>query len=94
MKEEDLIEQLASLMDDIDLDEIGIKERIKTDIEKIRKLQTGVFGTTPPKTKVADVDIRNYTKYILRDGAILEKRELLSCLRSNILMNNKTVRIA
>ena len=91
MKEEDLIEQLASLMDSIDLDEIGIKERIKADIEKIRKLQTGVFGTTPPKTKVADVDIRNYAKYILRDGTTLEKRELLSCLRSKILMKQKTI---
>ena len=93
MKEEDLIEQLASLMDNIDLNEIGIKERIKADIEKIRKLQTGVFGTTPPKTKVADVDIRNYAKYILRDGAMLEKRELLSCLQSKILMSNKNIRI-
>ena len=91
MKEEDLIEQLASLMDNIDLDEIGIKERIKADIEKIKKLQTGVFGTKPPKTKVADVDIRNYAKYILRDGAMLEKRELLSCLRSKILMKQKTI---
>ena len=38
-------------------------------------------------------DIRNYAKYILRDGTTIEKRELLGCLRSEILLNNKQIKI-
>ena len=44
MREEDLIEQLANLMDKIDLDEIGMKEKIKAEIERHKKFQSGLLG--------------------------------------------------
>ncbi len=43
---------------------------------------------------VADIDIRNYAKYILREGAIAEKRELLACIRSKVTMANKQIALA
>jgi len=93
MREEDLIEQLAKLMDEIALDEIGMKERIKIEIERHKKFESGLLGVKGKTIKVGEVDVRNYAKYILRDGTILEKRELLACLRSKIVMNNKQIRI-
>ncbi len=93
MREENLIEQLAKLMDNIDLDEIGIKEKIKAEIERHKKFQSGLLGIKEKAVKVADIDIRNYAKYILRDGTMLEKRELLTCLRSKITMANKQIKI-
>ncbi len=93
MREEALIEQLTELMDKIHLDEIGMKERIKVEIERHKKFQSGLLRIKSKTIKVADIDIRNYAKYILRDGSILEKRELLSCLRSKILMSNKQISI-
>lgn len=94
MREEDLIEQLASLMDKIDLDEIGMKERIKIEIERHKKFQSGLLGIKGQSVKVGDVDVRNYAKYILRDGTIFEKRELLTCLQSKITMAKKEIKIA
>lgn len=93
MREEDLIEQLAGFMDTIDLDEISIKEKIKDEIERNRKFQLGLLGVKEKAIKVADIDIRNYAKYVLRDGTVLEKRELLTCLRSKITMASKQVNI-
>jgi len=93
MREEELIEQLAGFMDKINLDEIGIKEQIKAEIERHKKFQSGLLGIKEKTIKVADIDIRNYAKYILRDGTILEKRELLTCLRSKITMANKQIKI-
>ena len=93
MREENLIKQLVGLMDKIDLDEIGIKERMKAEIERHKKFQSALLGIKEKSVKVADIDIRNYAKYILRDGAILEKRELLTCLRSKITLANKQVKI-
>ena len=94
MREEDLIEQLANLMDKIDLDEIGMKERIKAEIERHKKFASGLLGMKGQSVKVGDVDMRNYAKYILREGTIFEKRELLSCLRSKLTMANKEVETA
>jgi site-specific DNA recombinase len=93
LKEESLIEQLAILMDKIDLDEIGMKERIRGEVERIRKFQDGVFGMKAPKTNTADVDIRNYAKYILRAGTVFEKRELLMNMRSKITVANKKIQL-
>lgn len=93
MREEDLIEQLAGLMDQINLDDISLKEKIKAEIARHKKFQSGLFGIKEKSIKVADIDIRNYAKYILRDGTILEKRELLTCLKSKITMANKQIKI-
>ncbi|OFZ33081.1 MAG: hypothetical protein A3D17_13095 [Bdellovibrionales bacterium RIFCSPHIGHO2_02_FULL_40_15] len=93
INEEELVEQLAGLMDKIDLDSIGMKEKIKIEIERHKKFQSGLLGIQETKVKVADVDIRNYAKYVLRDGQMHEKRELLQCLRSKIKLANKSLLI-
>lgn len=64
MREEDLIEQLANLMDNIDLNEIGIRERIKSEIERNKKFQSGLLGIKSKAIKVNDIDIRNYATLI------------------------------
>jgi hypothetical protein len=93
ISEEMLIEQLVELMDDIDLDEIGMKGKIKAEIARHKKFQSGLLGIKETKVKVADVDIRNYAKYLLREGDVHEKRELLTCLKSEIMLANKTISV-
>jgi hypothetical protein len=93
INEDELTEQLAGLMDQIDLDSIGMKERIKIEIERHKKFQSGLLGIKETKVKVIDIDIRNYAKYILREGTMLEKRELLSCLRSKVTLACKKISI-
>ena len=43
-----------------------MKERIKDEIERHKKFQSGLLGIKSRTVKVADIDIRNYAKYILR----------------------------
>lgn len=90
LNEVELIKQFEQLIDKIDIDEIGIREKIKYEVERIKKFQQGVLGVKE-KVIVKDIDIRNYAKYILREGQDLEKRELLGCLKSKILLKNKVI---
>ncbi|MBI3306001.1 hypothetical protein HYZ82_02590 [Candidatus Nomurabacteria bacterium] len=39
-----MIEQLAGLMDKIDLDEIGMKAKIKDEIERHKRFNVGILG--------------------------------------------------
>ena len=90
IREEDLIEQLANILDTISLDEIGMKDKIKTEIESHNEFQESVLGKeVREKTKIKDVDIRNYAKHILRKRPMYEKRELLSHLRSKLMLKEK-----
>ena len=90
INEEDLIEKFVTLMDQIDLDELGIKEKIKAEVERVKKFQRVIMGTRE-KIEVKDIDIRNYAKYVLKESSDPEKRELLGCLKSKIKLNNKLI---
>ena len=91
MREEKLIEDLLEIINTIHLDQIGIKEKIKQEIQRYNKFRIGILNEDESMVKIKDVDIRNYTKYILREGNIYEKRELLVNLRSRLVMKNKKI---
>lgn len=93
INEVDLIKQFEELIQKIDIDDIGIKEKIKEEVERFKKFQQVVLGIKD-KITVADVDIRNYAKYILREGRDVEKRELLSCLKSKISLKDKSISLS
>ncbi len=90
VKEDALIEQFVELMDKIDIDEIGIKEKITAEVERFKKFQRTLLGVKT-NIEVNEVDIRNYIKYLLKEGTDVERRELLGCLRSQMLLSNKKI---
>jgi DNA invertase Pin-like site-specific DNA recombinase len=90
VREEDLIEQLANVLDVVSLDEIGMKDRIKAEIESHNEFQESVLGKeVKEKIKIKEIDIRNYAKHILRKRPMHEKRELLKHLRSKLILKEK-----
>jgi hypothetical protein len=58
-----------------------------------KRFQSGLLGQKVEKVKADDIDIRNYAKYLLREGSIWEKRELLECLKSKIQLGEKKISI-
>ena len=93
INEDDLVEQLTEMMDKIEFNEIGMRKKIKEEIERHKKFQSGLLGEKESKVKVKDVEVRNYAKYILREGQMHEKRELLRCLKSRITMAQKLIEL-
>lgn len=92
LREEELLRQLLHIIDKIDVDEIGIKEKIHQEINKFRKLSYGVLGReTDFDNRPIEVDIRNYAKHVLLNGTTDEKRELLGCIRSRLEIKDKIV---
>lgn len=92
VSEPSLIEALIELMDKMDLDELGVKEKLKQEINRIDKFRIGVLGHKK-EMRNSDIDIRNYAKYLLREGTIMEKRELLSCLKSKLILKYRKVEL-
>lgn len=90
INEKDLIEELVGLLDNIDLDELGMKEKIREEISRYNSFRMGVLGVKT-KERGSDIDVRNYAKYLLRDGTLTEKRELLACLKSKLVLKDRKV---
>ena len=93
INEKDLIKQFEKLIDRIDIDETGIREKIKEEVSRFKKFQQSILGIKEEIT-VADVDMRNYAKYVLREGKNIEKRELLVNLKSTLILEDKEITIA
>ncbi|KKU54191.1 MAG: Recombinase [Parcubacteria group bacterium GW2011_GWA1_47_11] len=90
INEPSLIEELIGLMDTVNLDELGVRVRIEDEIKRFNKFRSGVLGHKQDKITI-DVDVRNYTKYLLKEGTLIEKRELLGCLQSKLFLKDKKV---
>lgn len=90
INENDLITQFEKLIDQIEIDELGINKKIKEEVERYKKFQRVLLGNRE-RPDIPEIDIRNYAKYILREGKDFEKRELLGCLRGKITLINKRV---
>ena len=92
-EEKVLIKQLLDLMNKIDLDKSGVKKKLEAEIERYKKFHSGIMGKANEEYSVKDTDIRNYAKYLLTEGSIFEKRDLLGCLKSKIILKEKTINI-
>ncbi|MES2668281.1 MAG: recombinase family protein [Patescibacteria group bacterium] len=93
INELELIEQFEKLLDRINISEIGMKEKIKTEVERIKRFNQSVLNIKQ-QIQIKDVDIRDYAKFILKDGSIEEKRELLTCFKSRIFLKNKQLSLS
>jgi len=83
LREEDLINQLIGILDKLSVNELGVKDKFEKELERYNQFRRIVLGISKGQ-KLPDekIDIKTYAKYLLREGTIVEKRELLGCLRS------------
>jgi len=68
-----------------------MKMKLEEEIRRFNKLQKIVRGSSNDKLEETDVNIREYAKYLLKEGAVSDKRELLANLRSRIIYKDKTL---
>ncbi|MFA5169124.1 MAG: recombinase family protein [Candidatus Paceibacterota bacterium] len=90
ISETSLIDELTELVDRIDLDELGIRDKIEKELMRFNKFRIGVLGHKK-EANDSDIDIRNYAKYLLKEGTITEKRELLSFLKSKLVLKDRKI---
>jgi hypothetical protein len=90
IREEELIDQLLLIIDRLTLDELGIKEKLRQEIERYHKFQN-IIGDQKSDKKIRDIDIKNYVKYLLKEGTPFEKRDVLSCLKNNLVLKDREI---
>lgn len=89
IREEELIAELLKILDKININELGMRQKLEDEIARFNIFQRSVLGATEKLKTDKEMDIRNYAKYLLKEGAVSEKRELLANLRSKIMYKDK-----
>jgi hypothetical protein len=89
LREEELIAQLITLIDQIDVNELGMRRTFEEEVGRYNKFRKEVLRLGEKPLAREEVDIKTYAKYVLREGSNEEKRELLSCLKSKLQLKDK-----
>ena len=93
LREEDLIKQLMDIIDKMDLNDIEVKHKFQEEVKRYNMFQKRVLKNADNEQPQKDVDIKSYMKYLLKEGSISEKREILSCIKSKIVIRKKILNI-
>ena len=92
IREEELIEELLKIIDKVNINELGMRQKLEDEIRRFNKLQKIVNGRTGQAlVEENDVNIRQYAKYLLKEGSVSDKRELLANLRSRLNYKDKKI---
>ncbi|HVU06622.1 MAG TPA: recombinase family protein [Candidatus Paceibacterota bacterium] len=92
IREEELIDELLKIMDKVSLNELGMRMKLEEEIKRYNVLQR--LATKSVKKQTIDeteINTREYAKYLLREGSVSEKRELLANLRSRLCYKDKKI---
>lgn len=89
MNETKLINELVVLMDKIDLDELGVKLKVEQEMARVNRFKA-MLGEKE-KNQNINVNARDYAKYLLKEGTLVEKRELLYSLKSKLTLKDKKI---
>lgn len=92
IREEDLIDQLIELLDGLDLNTSAVKRKIDDEFERFSKFATDVLGISD-KQKAQKINQRKYVEYLLRNGKMEEKRELLEHLKNKITLESGKINV-
>lgn len=88
LREENLIDQLADLIDRVSIDRLGAREKLQREIARQRYFTKEILGKEASEAEIDQVNIKGYAKYILREGTREEKREILCNLKSEIFIKD------
>ncbi|MDP3988079.1 MAG: recombinase family protein [Candidatus Levybacteria bacterium] len=92
IREEELIEELIKILDKVNINELGMRMKLEDEIRRFNKLQKIVNGQTGKAlVEENDLNIRQYAKYLLKEGSVSDKRELLANLRSRLNYKDKKI---
>jgi hypothetical protein len=92
IREEELIDELLKIMDIVNINELGMRQKLEDEIRRFNKLQKIVNGKSGNSlVEDDDVNIRQYAKYLLKEGSTSDKRELLANLRSRLNYKDKRI---
>lgn len=89
LREEELIKQLLKILDKTDMNELGIQIKFEEELKRFNSFRKTILGED--ESNIKDFDMKAYAKYILKEGSSEEKRQLLNCLKSRLVVTDRTL---
>lgn len=92
INETDLIEALLEMIDTLKLDQIKLTAKLNLEIQKFKKLQAMFLGRKKTDS-IEPIDLKDYAKFVLKEGTVLEQRSVLECISNELVLRNKRINL-
>ncbi len=92
LEEKELVKQFEIILDNIELDENEIKNKINAFVSKVRDFNSFVYGEKT-NLDIKKIDTKNYVRFILKKGKDDEKRDIILSFKNKILLEHKIIKI-
>lgn len=92
LNETELIESLLDMVDTLNINKVKLTAKLDVEIQKFKKLQAMFLGKKKTE-KIEPIDLKDYTKFVLKEGSPLEQRSILECISSELILKNKIIKI-
>jgi hypothetical protein len=92
LNETELIESLLDMVDTLNINKVKLTAKFDVEIQKFKKLQAMFLGKKKTE-KIEPIDLKDYTKFVLKEGSPLEQRSILECISSELVLKNKVIRL-
>lgn len=95
IREEELIRQLCDIVDQISVDELGVRGQMDLDIDRMYRFHREVIGDSGgyENNELGDADIKKYIKFLLKEGNLYEQRNVLLNLKSRLILKDGKISI-
>ncbi|WKZ29433.1 MAG: recombinase family protein [Patescibacteria group bacterium] len=93
VREEVLIEQLVGILDELEIDHAVSKKKFQDELERNQRFMASMLGAEA-STKMPRLDHKKYLRHVLINGTKEEKRELLLCVKTSIVLADQHLSVA
>jgi len=80
-------------MDQIDPNTLNTQKHLQEEVIRYERFMQKILKQKVSKDLNNEVDLRDYSKFVLREGAREEKRELLNCLKIKMNLKDKKISV-
>ena len=95
IREEELIKQLCNIVDQLSIDELGVRGQMDLDVDRMYRFHRDVMGNPGgfDNKELGDIDTKKYMKFLLKEGNIYEQRHVLLNIKSKLLLKDGNIYI-
>ncbi len=80
------------MVDTLNINKVKLTAKLDVEIQKFKKLQAMFLGKKKTE-KIEPIDLKDYTKFVLKEGSSLEQRSILECISSELVLKSKKIQL-
>lgn len=88
--EEVLIDQIVKIIKEVGIRNLPIQEKIRSEVERMKKFYSMILNEET-QVYLKDVNTLAYATFILQEGSLDEQREIMNCLKGQLVLKARKI---